>query len=323
MNSNFDPYEVINRTNEIERAQMIKEKNDCYNIPEHLNKISIMDVIDTSSLRESDIQSSSRFNDDCGERGEPMTFKPKNIKTVSDEENNETYYKTSNSHIKTNECLVIVKSFKDNMGELYDKVCCYYDNVKRNEISFDGSNYAYEIVTFANEIIENVNLWKEDMERYYERAERGLSEIKERNYEKKEKDAKLKEMENSILQVTKALNNQSSPIKSNSFMKYKELNTNSNMNMSSSRNSEYLLNKLNEIEEVEKVYNEKITNYENEITKLNEHIKYYQNIVAQSKNLIDDLYDKNKIITAKLIKYKQICESNNITVGNSNASTFY
>ena len=41
MNSNFDPYEVINRTNEIERAQMIKEKNDCYNIPEHLNKISI------------------------------------------------------------------------------------------------------------------------------------------------------------------------------------------------------------------------------------------------------------------------------------------
>ena len=36
MNSNFDPYEVINRTNEIERAQMIKEKNDCYNIPEHL-----------------------------------------------------------------------------------------------------------------------------------------------------------------------------------------------------------------------------------------------------------------------------------------------
>ena len=59
------------------------------------------------------------------------------------------------------------------------------------------------------------------------------------------------------------------------------------------------------------------------ITKLNEHIKYYQNIVAQSKNLIDDLYDKNKIITAKLIKYKQICESNNITVGNSNASTFY
>ena len=164
MNSNFDPYEVINRTNEIERAQMIKEKNDCYNIPEHLNKISIMDVIDTSSLRESDIQSSSRFNDDCGERGEPMTFKPKNIKTVSDEENNETYYKTSNSHIKTNECLVIVKSFKDNMGELYDKVCCYYDNVKRNEISFDGSNYAYEIVTFANEIIENVNLWKEDME---------------------------------------------------------------------------------------------------------------------------------------------------------------
>ena len=31
MNSNFDPYEVINRTNEIERAQMIKEKNDCEN----------------------------------------------------------------------------------------------------------------------------------------------------------------------------------------------------------------------------------------------------------------------------------------------------
>ena len=319
MNSNFDPYEVINHTNEIERAQMMKEQNDINNIPEHLNKISIMDVIDTSSLRESDIQSSSRFNDDCGERGEPMTFKPK-LKSISDEDNNnnDTYYKTSFSHIKTNECLVIVKSFKDSMGELYDKVCCYYDNVKRNEISLDGSNYLYEIVTFANEIYENVNLWKEDMNRYFERAERGLNEIKERNYEKKEKDAKLKEMENSILQVTKALNNQSSPIKSNSFMKYKELNTTSNMN--SNRNSEYLLNKMNEIEEVEKVYNEKITNYENEINKLNEHIKYYQNVVAQSKNLIDDLYDKNKIITAKLIKYKQICESNNT---NSNVSTFY
>ena len=70
-------------------------------------------------------------------------------------------------------------------------------------------------------------------------------------------------------------------------------------------------------------------NLNNNKVNLDSKLEYFESnekkkaLLEESKNLIDDLYDKNKIITAKLIKYKQICESNNITVGNSNASTFY
>ena len=337
-NSNFDPYEVINHTNEIERIQMEKEKNDRYvsrNIPEQLNKLSIMEVIDSSRMNESIPQNQSyRYSDDDYETGEPMTFKPRNVKTLSENDNENDINtnvdidtKASFSHYSTNECCVIIRAFKENLLEMCDKVINYYENIKKRDIgSLSGSNYRVEMATFAYEALENFNLWKEEIAKVFEKGETSLIDLKERYEIKKEKDEKLKEMENSILQVTKAINENnfgisSSAKNSNSLLKYKELNSNySNNNITN--NSERLVNKLNEIEELEKIYNGKITNYEIEIRKLNEHIKYYQNVVNQSKSLIDDLYDKNKIITAKLIKYKQIAENNN-NFSNTNASTFY
>ena len=139
-NSNFDPYEVINHTNEIERIQMEKEKNDRYvsrNIPEQLNKLSIMEVIDSSRMNESIPQNQSyRYSDDDYETGEPMTFKPRNVKTLSENDINTNVdidTKASFSHYSTNECCVIIRAFKENLLEMCDKVINYYENIKKRD----------------------------------------------------------------------------------------------------------------------------------------------------------------------------------------------
>ena len=74
---------------------------------------------------------------------------------------------------------------------------------------------------------------------------------------------------------------------------------------------------MNQIEEVTNIYKGKIKAYEDKILHLNQKIKYFQELLTNSKCLIDDLSNKNKLLTAKVIKYKQISEKSQININNN------
>ena len=76
-------------------------------------------------------------------------------------------------------------------------------------------------------------------------------------------------------------------------------------------NENFCLNrKMNEIDEMEKLYQTQIINLKNKIKNFEKENNNLKKIIQNSQKILEDLIYKNKLLSAKLIKYKTLYEEN-------------
>ena len=124
----------------------------------------------------------------------------------------------------------------------------------------------------------------------------------------------FKVTEKSIFQIPKDdLNNNFYETNENlfsSFLCNKELNNSYNNinNFNTDKNNKNILNNLSNIEEIENVFRIQIINLKKEIYLINQENNNLKQIIQNLKQLMDELMDKNKLLSSKLIKYKSLYE---------------
>lgn len=267
--------DIISHNNQLE--QKAEENETAQNTSSQLNKLSIMEVIDSTRLKNPSLNSLNELDSNGVENvdinEEPMTFNPKKISEP------EIIAKSSFSSYNTNECGIIMRGMKEKILEQYDRFVEYYDKIKKqanmNDIEMN------QLIISCLDIVREMS---QAFTEIFSKAETDLFDLKEK------------------YTLTKSF--QIDKVDNSSFMK----STMSTFLKTQQSNQNNPVAKIEEIDEVEKVYKERVTNLEDEIEKLREHNIYYEKIINESKTLIDELYNKNQLITSKLIKYKQIAK---------------
>ena len=314
---------LINKTKQLERKQMENENEQ--KIPEHSKKFNIIEVIDSTRLKESiqvekDIEQN---NNHQNEIEEPMTFNPSksNLFEMSNKEN---FIQSNRSFYNSNECILIFKNLNEKIYDEYDNINNFINDIK----IIENNNNDIEMVNLINSSIDQIKISRMKINEILEKSEKNLNELKDKyGSQITNKTEPTQNFENSILQFNNKeisdlyLNNSISSQNNNSYiqpMTTSMLKSNYGL---SSQDREYinndLINKMNQIEEVTNIYKGKIKAYEDKILHLNQKIKYFQDLLTNSKCLIDDLSNKNKLLTAKVIKYKQISEKSQININNN------
>ncbi len=345
---------LINKTKQIERKQMENENKQ--QIPEHSEKLNIIEIIDSSRLNESlqlekereqnNIYNNYNINDNNNniyninsnntnntnnsnnnhnindinsnnnEIEEPMTFNPSrsNFFDNSKEENfnnNQSIHSTYN----INECVIILKKINDKIYEEYENINNFINDIKIIEIN----NSDEEIVNLINSSIDQIKITRMKLIEYFEKSEKNLIELKDKyGSQITNKTEPTQNFENSILQFNNIelnelyLKNSTSSQNNNSYiqpMTTSMLKINNDFSERNYYNNDLII-KMNQIDEITQIYKGKIKAYEDKINHLNNKIKYFQDLLTNSKCLIDDLSNKNKLLTSKVIKYKQLSGKN-------------
>ena len=314
---------LINKTKQLERKQMENENEQ--KIPEHSKKFNIIEVIDSTRLKESiqvekDIEQN---NNHQNEIEEPMTFNPSksNLFEMSNKEN---FIQSNRSFYNSNECILIFKNLNEKIYDEYDNINNFINDIK----IIENNNNDIEMVNLINSSIDQIKISRMKINEILEKSEKYLNELKDKyGSQITNKTEPTQNFENSILQFNNKeisdlyLKNSISSQNNNSYIQPMTTSMLKSNYELSSQNREYinndLINKMNQIEEVTNIYKRKIKAYEDKILHLNQKIKYFQELLTNSKCLIDDLSNKNKLLTAKVIKYKQISEKSQININNN------
>jgi hypothetical protein len=314
---------LINKTKQLERKQMENENEQ--KIPEHSKKFNIIEVIDSTRLKESiqvekDIEQN---NNHQNEIEEPMTFNPSksNLYEMSNKEN---FMQSNRSFYDSNECILIFKTLNEKIYEEYDNINNFINDIK----IIENNNNDIEMVNLINSSIDQIKISRMKINEILEKSEKNLNELKDKyGSQITNKTEPTQNFENSIIQFNNKeisdlyLKNSISSQNNNSYIQPMTTSMLKSNYELSSQDREYinndLINKMNQIEEVTNIYKGKIKAYEDKILHLNQKIKYFQDLLTNSKCLIDDLSNKNKLLTAKVIKYKQISETNQININNN------
>jgi hypothetical protein len=314
---------LINKTKQLERKQMENENEQ--KIPEHSKKFNIIEVIDSTRLKESiqvekDIEQN---NNHQNEIEEPMTFNPSksNLFEMSNKEN---FIQSNRSFYNSNECILIFKNLNEKIYDEYDNINNFINDIK----IIENNNNDIEMVNLINSSIDQIKISRMKINEILEKSEKYLNELKDKyGSQITNKTEPTQNFENSILQFNNKeisdlyLKNSISSQNNNSYIQPMTTSMLKSNYELSSRDREYinndLINKMNQIEEVTNIYKGKIKAYEDKMLHLNQKIKYFQELLTNSKCLIDDLSNKNKLLTAKVIKYKQLSETNQININNN------
>ena len=314
---------LINKTKQLERKQMENENEQ--KIPEHSKKFNIIEVIDSTRLKESiqvekDIEQN---NNHQNEIEEPMTFNPSksNLFEMSNKEN---FIQSNRSFYNSNECILIFKNLNEKIYDEYDNINNFINDIK----IIENNNNDIEMVNLINSSIDQIKISRMKINEILEKSEKYLNELKDKyGSQITNKTEPTQNFENSILQFNNKeisdlyLKNSISSQNNNSYIQPMTTSMLKSNYELSSQNREYinndLINKMNQIEEVTNIYKGKIKAYEDKMLHLNQKIKYFQDLLTNSKCLIDDLSNKNKLLTAKVIKYKQISEKSQININNN------
>ena len=314
---------LINKTKQLERKQMENENEQ--KIPEHSKKFNIIEVIDSTRLKET-IQVEKEIeqnNNHQNEIEEPMTFNPSksNLFEMSNKEN---FIQSNRSFYNSNECILIFKNLNEKIYDEYDNINNFINDIK----IIENNNNDIEMVNLINSSIDQIKISRMKINEILEKSEKYLNELKDKyGSQITNKTEPTQNFENSILQFNNKeisdlyLKNSISSQNNNSYIQPMTTSMLKSNYELSSQNREYinndLINKMNQIEEVTNIYKGKIKAYEDKILHLNQKIKYFQELLTNSKCLIDDLSNKNKLLTAKVIKYKQLSETNQININNN------
>ena len=314
---------LINKTKQLERKQMENENEQ--KIPEHSKKFNIIEVIDSTRLKET-IQVEKEIeqnNNHQNEIEEPMTFNPSksNLFEMSNKEN---FIQSNRSFYNSNECILIFKNLNEKIYDEYDNINNFINDIK----IIENNNNDIEMVNLINSSIDQIKISRMKINEILEKSEKYLNELKDKyGSQITNKTEPTQNFENSILQFNNKeisdlyLKNSISSQNNNSYIQPMTTSMLKSNYELSSQNREYinndLINKMNQIEEVTNIYKGKIKAYEDKILHLNQKIKYFQELLTNSKCLIDDLSNKNKLLTAKVIKYKQISEKSQININNN------
>ena len=314
---------LINKTKQLERKQMENENEQ--KIPEHSKKFNIIEVIDSTRLKET-IQVEKEIeqnNNHQNEIEEPMTFNPSKS-NFFETSNKENCIESNRSFYNSNECILIFKNLNEKIYEEYDNINNFINDIK----IIENNNNDIEMVNLINSSIDQIKISRMKINEILEKSEKNLNELKDKyGSQITNKTEPTQNFENSILQFNNKeisdlyLNNSISSQNNNSYIQPMTTSMLKSNYELSSQDREYinndLINKMNQIEEVTNIYKGKIKAYEDKILHLNQKIKYFQDLLTNSKCLIDDLSNKNKLLTAKVIKYKQISETNQININNN------
>ena len=314
---------LINKTKQLERKQMENENEQ--KIPEHSKKFNIIEVIDSTRLKESiqvekDIEQN---NNHQNEIEEPMTFNPSKS-DLFEMSNKENFIQSNRSFYNSNECILIFKNLNEKIYDEYDNINNFINDIK----IIENNNNDIEMVNLINSSIDQIKISRMKINEILEKSEKYLNELKDKyGSQITNKTEPTQNFENSILQFNNKeisdlyLKNSISSQNNNSYIQPMTTSMLKSNYELSSQNREYinndLINKMNQIEEVTNIYKGKIKAYEDKILHLNQKIKYFQELLTNSKCLIDDLSNKNKLLTAKVIKYKQISEKSQININNN------
>ena len=136
------------------------------------------------------------------------------------------------------------------------------------------------------------------------------------NYKNSYYQSPFKVNEKSIFQIPKDdINNNFYETNENffsSFLSTKDLyNSYNNTNYNINKNDDNLLKKMYEVEEIEKIFRTQIVNLKKEIFLIKQENNNLKQIVQNLKKLMDELMNKNKLLSSKLIKYKTLYEEKN------------
>ena len=252
-----------------------------------------------------------------------MTFNPSksNLYEMSNKEN---FIQSNRSFYNSNECILIFKNLNEKIYEEYDNINNFINDIK----IIENNNNDIEMVNLINSSIDQIKISRMKINEILEKSEKNLNELKDKyGSQITNKTEPTQNFENSIIQFNNKeisdlyLNNSISSQNNNSYIQPMTTSMLKSNYELSSQDREYinndLINKMNQIEEVTNIYKGKIKAYEDKILHLNQKIKYFQDLLTNSKCLIDDLSNKNKLLTAKVIKYKQISETNQININNN------
>ena len=314
---------LINKTKQLERKQMENENEQ--KIPEHSKKFNIIEVIDSTRLKET-IQVEKEIeqnNNHQNEIEEPMTFNPSKS-NFFETSNKENCIESNRSFYNSNECILIFKNLNEKIYDEYDNINNFINDIK----IIENNNNDIEMVNLINSSIDQIKISRMKINEILEKSEKYLNELKDKyGSQITNKTEPTQNFENSILQFNNKeisdlyLKNSISSQNNNSYIQPMTTSMLKSNYELSSRDREYinndLINKMNQIEEVTNIYKGKIKAYEDKMLHLNQKIKYFQELLTNSKCLIDDLSNKNKLLTAKVIKYKQLSETNQININNN------
>jgi hypothetical protein len=314
---------LINKTKQLERKQMENENEQ--KIPEHSKKFNIIEVIDSTRLKET-IQVEKEIeqnNNHQNEIEEPMTFNPSKS-NFFETSNKENCIESNRSFYNSNECILIFKNLNEKIYEEYENINNFINDIK----IIENNNNDVEMVNLINSSIDQIKISRMKINEILEKSEKYLNELKDKyGSQITNKTEPTQNFENSILQFNNKeisdlyLKNSISSQNNNSYIQPMTTSMLKSNYELSSRDREYinndLINKMNQIEEVTNIYKGKIKAYEDKMLHLNQKIKYFQELLTNSKCLIDDLSNKNKLLTAKVIKYKQLSETNQININNN------
>ena len=302
---------IIKRNNKIEENCIKQEENFSEkNIIIQTKKINpFIEIIDSSRLDDNIINLNNNINNNEEKETienkesinknqntninnniiineEPMTFNPNN-----NERNNKNFLtfkdEDENNEIKENCNIYNNKEFRNLYSE--EKECQY----KLNEDNFNIN----DIIIILKKLIDKIKF--------------NLDKIKDKNINneimnnKKFVD-KILEIKYNVIKVFDKI------IEEETFKKNEIQNKDNPAEVQLKFNFDnYCLDgKINEINKIENIYKTQIMNLKNKIINFEKENNELKRIIQNSRNLLEDLIYKNKLLSSKLIKYKTLYENN-------------
>ena len=273
------------------------------------NKEPSIEIIDSSRLKENiiDLTSSDNYNNisngfkndedkeimQYNENNhiieEPMTFNPEKRNIQKNKDNLFTFSNSNNSIVQENSMKENINNILETLQQSIDKI----QNILKSESSEE--QLFIKILEIKNEILYLFN----NLENRVNQVDRKpVSKIN--NYSNFPNNVN----NNSLYDSTEN--------RSFNYLHIKDLNNSSYSNNSEINslniNNDDLIVKMCEVDEIKKIFRTQIVNLKKENFKVKNDNMNLNNLLKNSKTLIDDLSNKNRLLTTKLIKYKTLYE---------------
>ena len=267
------------------------------------NKEPSIEIIDSSRLKENiiDLTSSDNYNNisngfkndedkeimQYNENNhiieEPMTFNPEKRNIQKNKDNLFTFSNSNNSIVQENSMKEYINNILETLQQSIDKI----QNILKSESSEEQS--FIKILEIKNEILYLFN----NLENRVNQVDRKpVSKIN--NYSNFPNNVN----NNSLYDSTEN--------RSFNYFHIKDLNNSSYSNNSEINNlninNDDLIGKMCEVDEIKKIFRTQIVNLKKENFKVKNDNMNLNNLLKNSKTLIDDLSNKNRLLTTKLIK---------------------
>ena len=292
--SKFSEKNIITQTKKIspfiEIIDSSRFDDNVLNINENFNNINNIEDKETIENKGS-INSNQKENINNNE--EPMTFNPNRKINFSND--------LSNKDIKSE-----AKNFLTFKNEEDDKILEKNNNKEEQSYEFkfneDKVNID-ELITIIKKLIDKMK-YKFEKNKEYNINSKFVDKIKQI------KDDVINLFDNAIKEETFKIknflindNNKCGKLNTNNFFESQLAIKNKSNNFSYCKNSK--------IDEVEYLYKTQIINLRKKIILFEKENNDLKQIIENSRNIIEELLDKNKLLSSKLIKYKSLYENRN------------